>query len=464
MSFLGEDFLLTSQESKEIYAAVRDLPILDYHCHLSPKEIYENVTFSSLGEAWLGGDHYKWRVMRAMGVPERLVTGDASYSEKLRAFASVMPMLAGNPLYHFSHLELKNHFGITTPLTPDTVEEIEKKANEVLKTVRARDFIINSRVEAVVTTDSPLDDLKYHRLLKEENFPVAVLPSFRPDLFLYIERDTFTPSLSDLAQLTHPVATYEDLLSALYMRLDYFRTLGCVSADHGLDYVPYVKEHKEIAKVAFQKRIQGASLTQQEIDAYKCDLLCMLAQKYRAYGMVNEVHFGCYRNGNSVQFRKLGADTGYDGIRGYTAAENLYPLLDEWEQTGGCPRTLLFSLNPQDNALLNTVAAAFQKEGERGWVQQGSAWWFNDHYDGMLEQMRAYSATLPIGTFAGMLTDSRSFLSYARHEYFRRILSDLLGRLVAEGKYPSERIDDLKKIAVAVAYKNTRDFFGFSQK
>lgn len=460
--FLGNDFLLDSPTAVLLYNEVKDLPIVDYHCHVDAKEIYEDVKFNTITDAWLGGDHYKWRAMRNMGVSEKLITGKGNEYQRFVAWATILPYLAGNPLYHFSHLELKRYLGISTPLNEESAEEIYEKANLSLKDLSVRKIIEKANVEVIVTTNDPIDDLKYHKLLKAEGYKVKVLPAFRPDKAVNIEKTDYLDYISKLSQLTGlPIKSLDDLKVALKSRLDLFQDNGCKAADHGLDYVPFNLKASYKAKEIFEKALNRESLTKEEIDGFKTDMLLFFGRQYHKRNMAMEIHFGCVRNANKAMFLALGPDTGFDCVNDHNYVDNLYGLLDELAMQRKLPKTLLYSLNAKDNALLISMMGAFNGEPFKGKVQQGSAWWFNDHKKGMEEQIATYSAGAPIASFIGMLTDSRSFLSYARHEYFRRILANYLGNLVEHGEYPESGLPYLKKIMRDVCHDNAIAYFEF---
>ncbi len=461
-TFMSEDFLLESETAIQLYGASRDLPIIDYHCHLDAKEIYENKKFASVTEAWLAHDHYKWRAMRNMGVAEELITGDADDYAKFVAWATVMPYLAGNPLYHFSHLELKYYLGTDAVLTPETAESVYKAANSKLASLGARDLMRAARVECAVTTNDPTESLEYHKLLKEDGFEIKVLPAFRPDKALNIDKPGFKEYISKLSEVSDmPIDDFDSLTAALEKRLDYFTASGCPASDHGLDYVPGYSADALSAETAFVYALRGKPITKADADNYKAELLKRLGYMYHARDMVMELHFGCVRNPNSAMFAAAGADSGFDSVRRETGADALFGLMDGLRRANRLPKTLLFSLNAADNEFLVSLCGAFNDNsgGIPGKVQQGSAWWFNDHLDGMRRQIASFAAGAPIGSFVGMLTDSRSFLSYARHDYFRRIFCNYLGSLVENGQYPASSIDYLKEIARNVAYFNAKRYF-----
>ena len=460
-TFMNDSFLLESASAERLYEAVKDLPIIDYHCHLDAAQIYENKKFDDLTEAWLGADHYKWRAMRNMGVEERLITGDASNYDKFVAWATVMPYLAGNPLYHFSHLELKKYLGISEPLTPRSAGKIWNKAAKRLSSLGARDIMRMARVETVITTNDPAEDLKYHALLSGEGFEIRVLPGFRPDKALNIDKPGYPEYIASLSKAAgFEIDSLDALKAALIERLDFFVSYGAVASDHGLDYVPAGSTSGMSAEAAFEAAIKGKPISPREADNFKFELMVFLGREYYARDIVMEIHFGCVRNPNTRAFGALGADSGFDSVRSDTRADNLFPLLDTLSATGTLPKTILFSLNPADNDFLVSLSGAFNDNaGIKGRVQQGSAWWFNDHLDGIERQISAYAAGAPIASFVGMLTDSRSILSYARHDYFRRILCNYLGTLAERGLYPASCFGYLEEIARDIAYDNVKNYF-----
>ena len=406
MSFINDSFMLKNETSKIIYGAVKDLPIIDYHCHISPKMIAENHKFKNAFELFLGGDHYKWRQMRTNGIDEKYITGDASDYEKWLEFAKTMPYLIGNPLYHWTHLELKRYFGIDEVLCEKNAKEIWDKINSLLELdeYRAQGLVKMSNVEVICTTDNPYDSLEYHKMLKD--FPVKVIPAFRPDL---------TEIKDDITE-----------------RMDYFHENGCRLSDHAVD----------------------------KMDDDIIEKLVFLGREYAKRGWVWQLHIGALRNNNTRMFEKLGADVGFDSVNDFQIAEGLSRILDSLEREGMLPKTILYTLNPKDNYVLGTMLGNFQGGGVKGKIQFGSGWWFNDQRDGMESQMKALANLGMISRFVGMLTDSRSFVSYTRHEYFRRILSSLLGKWVEEGEYPAD-LDTVKEIARDICYYNAKNYFNF---
>lgn len=451
---ITEDFLLKSDTAKELYASVKDLPIIDYHCHLSPKMIAEDYRFRDACDLFLGGDHYKWRQLRSFGIDEKYITGDADGREKWLRFAKAYPYMIGNPIYHWTALELKRYFGVDEPLSEDTAEKIWEKCGSLLASegYGARGLILRSNVEVICTTDDPADSLEYHKALLESGFPVKVLPTFRPDRLLSIEKPDFidyvkAASLDGLES----VAAWIDEKTA------FFHQNGCRLSDQALGYVPYAVGD---ADAALKKRLAGETLTREETDVYKTAVLSLLAKRYAELGWAMQIHIGALRNNNTEMFGRLGADTGFDSINDREVAENLSAFLDSLDKIDRLPKTILYNLNPKDNYVLASMIGNFQKGPQKGKLQFGSGWWFNDNISGMTAQLEALANLGVLGTFVGMLTDSRSFVSYTRHEYFRRIFCNLLGSWVEDGLYPRD-MARLKEIAADVCYRNAKSYFGF---
>ncbi len=455
MGIINDSFMLKNKTAYKLYHEfAKDLPIIDYHCHLSPKMIAENYKFKNAYDLFLGGDHYKWRQMRSNGIDEEYITGDKDEFSKWMGFCRTMPLLIGNPLYHWTSLELKRYFDIDTPLSEKTAKEIWDKCNDLLKKdeFSAQNLIKRSNVEVICTTDDPADDLKYHIQLKNEGFPTKILPTMRPDKLVNIEKDDFLVYLSD-----NGIDTYEKALSWIAERIAFFNDNGCKLSDHALEYVPYAVGD---AKSVFEKRLAGKDLTQEEIDSYKTAILSECAKHYEKYGWAMQLHIGALRNNNAKMMEKLGPDTGFDSINDLCIAEKLSQFLDSLNVCDNLPKTILYTLNPKDNYVLGTMLGNFQKGPKAGKIQFGSGWWFNDNRDGMEEQMKALANLGLFGKFVGMLTDSRSFVSYPRHEYFRRILCNLVGKWVEEGEYP-EDYEALKTIIEGISYKNAKEYFEF---
>ncbi|MCD7830126.1 MAG: glucuronate isomerase [Clostridiales bacterium] len=462
-AFMDQDFLLSTETAKKLYHEVAEqLPIIDYHCHINPQEIAEDRKFDNISQVWLGGDHYKWRLMRACGVPEEKVTGSASDREKFRAFAAAMPQIIGNPVYHWSHLELQRGFGITEPLTPDNADEIYDKCNEMLQQYSARQLMEKFNVKAICTTDDPIDDLHWHdAIAADPTMSIKVLPAFRPDKGVNIEKPGFDAYIQKLSAVVgRELTSAEDVAAALVERIDYFNSKGCLCADHGLDYCMYAEPDSAAANEAFAQAMAGQKPAKPLADAYKTLVTIACAKRYSELNWVMQIHFGCLRDNNKPQFAALGPDTGYDAVNSQSGVENLAPLLNAFVENNGLPKMILYSLNPVDNTAIATIMACFQGGGVAGKMQQGSAWWFNDNRPGMREQLTALASNGALGQFVGMLTDSRSFLSYTRHEYFRRILCELLGEWVESGQYPNDE-KQLKKLVADLSFNNTNNFFRF---
>ena len=461
--FMDKDFLLSTETAKKLYAACENTPIFDWHCHLQPKEIYENKEPSDIAELWLGGDHYKWRGMRSCGISEEYITGEKSHYEKFKAWASAMPNLIGNPLYHWTHLELQRYFDIYEPLSPATCDDIWERANAKIKAggFTPRELIEKSNVAFVCTTDDAADTLEYHKLLAEDkSFKCKVLPAFRPDKALGIELPGYNDWVAALENVIgRSVTSFTELKKALLERIEFFAEMGCRASDHAFTYVPYNRAGEEELNAIFARQLKGEALSKDEIDKYKTELMLFLAGEYNRLGWGMEIHIGAMRNNNGVMFKKLGPDTGYDSVADYEIAVSLSRLLDAMLCGAGLPKTVLFTLNPKDNYVLGTMLGNFQSDEAESKIQFGSAWWFNDNYDGMRTQMQTLMNLGVISKFVGMITDSRSFLSYPRHEYFRRILCELLGDLVEEGKYPAD-IDFLSKVVQDISFNNAVKYFG----
>ena len=407
MSFINDDFMLRNATAKELYHSfAENTPIIDYHCHLSPKMIAENYRFKNAYDLFLGGDHYKWRLMRTFGIDEELITGSADDFEKWKAFSEAVPYMIGNPMYHWTHLELKRYFDIDTTLSGGTAEEIWNTVNEYLKKdeYSAQGLIKKSNVEVICTTDNPYDNLEYHKQL--QGFSTKVLPTFRPDL--------------------------TELKSDITDRMDYFAENACRLSDHSIDRM----DDDIIEKIIF------------------------LGGEYAKRGWTMQLHIGALRNNNTKMFEKIGADTGFDSINDFRIAEGLATILDNLEKKDLLPKTILYCLNPKDNYVLGAMIGNFQKAPAAGKIQFGSGWWFNDQRDGMEAQMKSLANLGLLSKFVGMLTDSRSFVSYPRHEYFRRILCNLIGGWVENGEYPDDVVM-LERIIRDICYYNAKNYFGF---
>ena len=452
MSFINDNFMLKTETARKLYAAVKELPIIDYHCHLSPKMIAEDYKFRNAFDLFLGGDHYKWRQMRTNGIDEEYITGNADEYEKFLAFAKTMPYLIGNPIYHWTHLELKRYFDIDETLDENSCKRIWDKCNECLAKdeFSAKNLIRRSNVEIICTTDDPADSLEYHEQLKD--FETKVLPTFRPDKAVEIGKETFLPYINDIG-----VKTYSELAEWMVDRIAFFDAHGCRLSDHALEYVPFALGD---AEAVFQKKMAGEELTKEEIDAFKTAILKVCAKEYTRLGWTMQLHIGALRNNNRRMYEKLGADVGFDSINDLCIAESLSAFMNNLEYDDVLPKTILYTLNPKDNYVLGTMLGNFQKAPTAGKIQFGSGWWFNDQRDGMVSQMRALANLGTLSRFVGMLTDSRSFVSYPRHEYFRRIMCNLIGGWVEDGEYPQD-FEKLTEIVQGIAYYNSKNYFGF---
>lgn len=459
-SFMDENFLLETETARRLYHDyAKDMPIFDYHCHLTAKEIAENRRFSSIAELWLGEDHYKWRVLRANGVDEAYITGDKGDKEKFIKWAETIPQLIGNPLYHWTHLELKRVFGIDQVLTPETAEEIWEQCNRMIQNenFNARQIIKQFDVRALCTTDDPVDSLEYHQAIKEEGLDVKVLPTFRPDGALNIQADSFTEWVEKLNEASgSDIKTYQDFLQALRSRIDYFHEVGCRLSDHGLDRPFLEQASPERCGYIFKKALNKEHIDDREAEQFQTALLIQLGKWYAEKSWAMQFHIGGLRNTNSKMIETIGPNTGYDSIADFTYAEDLAHLLDELEKINSLPKTVLYNLNPRDNYMIATMAGNFQG-GIPGKIQFGTAWWFNDQRDGMESQIKTLSNVGVLSRFVGMLTDSRSLLSYTRHEYFRRILCNLIGRWVENGEYPAD-IEVLGKMVQNISYHNINNY------
>jgi glucuronate isomerase len=465
--FMGENFLLKNETAVSLYHEVaKDLPIIDYHCHISPKEIYENKKFKNITEAWLYGDHYKWRVMRANGIKEKYITGDADDYEKFLAWARTVPMTIGNPLYNWTHMELQRFFGINDILNEKSAPDIWKKVNKLLveDDFRVREIIKESNVRVVCTTDDPVDSLEYHKLLsEEEDFPVLVVPGFRPDKGLEINRQGYEEWIKRLETASGvTIDSYSSFLEALDSRVHFFHALGGRVSDHALDKVVYEEATFEEVSEIFAKKLSGGTVSEREEKQYKTYTLVHLGKLYSSMGWAMQYHMNAHRNNNTKMFQALGPDTGYDSINDDKIAKPLVRLLDALSQAGGLPKTILYSLNPGDNHTLASIINSFQDGSIPGKIQYGTAWWFNDTRDGMLDQMKALANMGLFSRFIGMLTDSRSFLSYTRHEYFRRIVCSLVGEWVENGEAPNDT-ELLSTIVKGICYYNAEDYFQFQE-
>ncbi|WP_439295090.1 glucuronate isomerase [Lonepinella sp. BR2882] len=463
--FMGEDFLLSNEVAHQLYHDyAKDQPIFDYHCHLSPKEIAENRQFKDLAEIWLEGDHYKWRAMRSAGVDERFITGNASNIEKYQAWANTVPQCIGNPIYHWTHLELRRPFGIKDQLfNPESAVKIWEICNEMLQQPEfsARGIMQQMNVKLSGTTDDPIDSLEYHKAIQADaSFDIEVVPSWRPDKIFKIELPQFNSYIEQLGQVADvDIRTFADLQKAMLKRLDHFDLHGCKSADHGIEIVRFapIPDESDLDQI-LQLRRSNQPLTEQQIAQFSTAVLVWLGKQYHQRQWVMQMHIGALRNNNSRMFKLLGADSGFDSIGDRPYAENLSRLLDIMDQTDQLPKTILYCLNPRDNEMIGAMIGNFQTGGIAGKIQFGSGWWFNDQKDGMERQLQQLSQLGLLSQFVGMLTDSRSFLSYTRHEYFRRILCEMIGGWVVNGEAPND-ITLLGNMVKNICYHNAKHFF-----
>ena len=459
--FLSENFLLNTETARRLYSKYAvDMPIIDYHCHVSPKEIYEDKKFENITQLWLSGDHYKWRLMRSNGVDEYYITGDAPEKEKFLQFARMLPKAIGNPMYHWCHLELKNYFGFEGTLSEKTAEEVWELCNEKLKNMSVRSIIKQSNVAFIGTTDDPVDSLGYHKLIAEDDsFDTVVAPSFRPDKAFNIDKAGWREYIAKLSEVSGiEICSLETLKRALSDRIEYFDAHGCRASDHGLDFMIYAEASAEELDALIGRGVIGEKISTAEAEALKTELLLHCAREYARLGWVMQLHYNCMRNPNTKMFEQLGADVGFDTIGANNGSHKLAKVLDRLFYEGALPKTIIYSLDPGDNASIDTIIGAFQGTEAEGKIQHGSAWWFNDNKQGMRDQLVSLANLSLLGNFVGMLTDSRSFLSYTRHEYFRRILCALIGEWVENGEYPDDD-ELLGEIVSGICYRNAKNYF-----
>lgn len=469
--FMDKDFLLETETARRLYHEhAEDMPVIDYHCHLPPREIYEDKKFRNLAEAWLGagdryGDHYKWRALRARGYEEDSISGPDDDYKKYLQFVQSMPYFVGNPLYLWSHLEMQRYFGIKDIICPENAEKIWNEANKKLETLTAREMMYKFNVKVVCTTDDPVDSLEWHKKMAEDKtLKVQVRPAFRPDKAFNVELSWFAPWVRQLAEVWgKPIATLEDMCNALADRIDFFHTMGSRLSDHALDVVHYAPATYEEANAVFLKGMKGEHITGEEQDKYKGYLLIFLGKQYVKHGWVQQYHIGALRNNSKTMLEKIGPDTGFDAIDDQNYMEKLSALLGALDMADALPKTILYCLNNRDNYALSVLAGCFQKEGVKGRVMVGTAWWFLDQLDGMRQNLETLMQVGLVAQSVGMLTDSRSFLSYPRHELYRRLLCNMLGNLVEKGMYPASELKTLGKIVEDVCYNNAAEYFGFDK-
>ena len=447
-AFMDSEFLLSTETAQELFHTYAEkTPILDYHC-----------------QVWLGGDHYKWRQMRSNGVDEYYITGGASDREKFQKWAETLDKAIGNPLFHWSHLELQRYFGYHGVLGADTAEEVWNLCNEKLKQpeMSVRNLIRQSGVTLICTTDDPADDLKWHKVIAaDDSFNVKVLPAWRPDKAMNLEKPEYLDYLATLGEAAEmKIASFADLKEALCKRMAFFDSMGCRASDHALEYVMHVPASEEEIEAIFSKRLAGETITREDELKFKTAFMLAVGAEYARLGWAMQLHYGCKRDNNTGMYNKLGPDTGYDCINNYAPSSQTADFLNALNETGKLPKTIIYSLNPNDDEAIGTILGCFQNSDAVGKIQQGSAWWFNDNKTGMMKQMTSLANLGLLGNFIGMLTDSRSFLSYPRHEYFRRILCELLGSWVENGEYP-KNMNKLGAIVKGISYNNAVNYFEF---
>lgn len=463
--FMDENFLLSTETAQKLYHEyAAAMPVLDYHCHISPQEIAEDKQFENIVQIWLGGDHYKWRQMRSNGIAEEYITGNAPDREKFQKWAETLEKAIGNPLYHWSHLELQRYFGYDGVLNGETAQEVWDICNDKLRgeKISARSLIRQSNVTLLCTTDDPADDLEWHKQIAEDKtFDVQVLPAWRPEAAMKIAAPGFAGYIERLGRVADmEITTFGELKTALTKRMEFFNGMRCRISDHSLDYAMYVPASEAEIEDIFARALAGEEVSYEEELKYKTAFLLYAGKEYVRLGWAMQLHYGVKRDNNKKIYRCLGADAGIDCINNHTPSAQLADLLDALNEADALPRTILYSLNPTDNAVIGTVIGCFQDEGCAGKIQQGSAWWFNDNKQGIIDQMTSLANLGLLGNFIGMLTDSRSFLSYTRHEYFRRILCELIGGWVENGEYPNDE-KALAKLVKDISYRNAVRYFGF---
>ena len=467
-AFMDKDFLLSTPTAQKLYHEfAENTPILDYHCHINPKEIAEDRKFENITQVWLGGDHYKWRQMRSNGIDEYYITGSASDREKFQKWAETLEKAIGNPLYHWSHLELRKYFGYEGYLNGETAEEVWNLCNAKLQedSMTVRNLIKQSNVKLICTTDDPVDSLEWHKVIADDKtFDVQVLPAWRPDKAMNLEKPEYLDYLKTLSEVSGvEVKSFKDLMKALSLRMDFFASMGCCVSDHALEYVMYAPASEEEIEKIFAGRLNGGSVSREDEMKFKTAFMTAVGKEYHKRNWVMQLHYGCKRDNNVFRYNQLGPDTGFDCINNYAPSAQMADFLNALSSTDELPKTILYSLNPNDNESIGTILGCFQGPETVGKIQQGSAWWFNDHKVGMMNQMISLANLGLLSNFVGMLTDSRSFLSYTRHEYFRRILCELIGGWVENGEYPDD-YKALEKIVKGISFNNAVNYFGFDLK
>ncbi len=463
-TFINDEFILKNNTAKKLFEYVKDEPIFDYHCHLDPKEIADNKTFENITQLWLYGDHYKWRLMRAFGVEEKYVTGDGSDFEKFEKWAETIENAIGNPLYHWTHLELKRYFDFDEVLTKKNAKEAYDHCNKVINSggFDVASILNKFNVELICTTDDPIDSLEYHKQIADDDrFTTKVLPTFRPSNAMNIENETFVGYINKLSVVTgSDIKSYDDIINAMYSRIDFFDKNGCKLSDHALDPIVFVESSVDELNEIVKKALSSKELSELEIQKYKTGILHDLCIKYHDLDWTTQLHLSALRNNNKRMFANVGADTGFDAIDDSKIAYSLANTLNKLDEKDKLGKTIIYTLNPIHNDSIITILGCFQGGGIKGKIQFGSGWWFNDHIDGMKKQMKDLANNGMLACFVGMLTDSRSFLSYPRHEYFRRILCDLVGEFVENNEYPNDE-KKLAEIVKNISYNNAKEYFKF---
>ncbi len=464
-AFMDKDFLLETPTAQRLFHEYAEVtPVLDYHCHINPREIAEDRKFENITQVWLGGDHYKWRQMRSNGVDEKFITGDASDRDKFQKWAETLEKAIGNPLYHWSHLELQRYFGYHGALNGRTAQEVWDLCNKKLAQddMTVRQLIIKSGVKLICTTDDPVDSLEWHeKIAADDSFKVQVLPAWRPDKAMNLEKPEYLDYIKQLSEVSGVnIDSFESLKEALKVRIDYFAQRGCSVSDHALEYVMYEPASDAEIEEIFKKRLGGGTIDRQEELKFKTAFMLFVGGIYSEKNWVMQLHYGCKRDNNERIYKALGPDTGVDCINNYAPSAQTADFLNAMVKNDKLPKTILYSLNPNDNEAIGTILGCFQGSEAIGKIQQGSAWWFNDHKVGMINQMTSLANLGLLGNFVGMLTDSRSFLSYTRHEYFRRIMCNLIGGWVENGEYPDDAVS-LEALVKDISYRNAIRYFGF---
>ena len=463
-NFIKNDFLLENKYSEELYHNYASkMPIIDYHCHLPPKDIAENTVFENISKVWINGDHYKWRAMRTLGIDEKFITGNASDEDKFKNWAKTVPYTMRNPLYHWTHLELARYFDIYELLNEKTASSIYKEASDKLNSqaYSCQNLISKMNVDVICTTEDPTDSLTYHQKLSKSDFNTKISTSFRPDKAILINSDGYNNYINSLEEVTGiSIQTYNDLCDALKNRIQYFNENGCKLSDHGLNQIDCEDFTETEIKAIFKKKRNGAEISAEGAAKFHSALLQFLAETYHEYGWVQQFHLGALRNNNSRMNRLLGPDTGWDSIGDYPQAEALSKFLNTLDSKDKLTKTILYNLNPADNEVIATMIGNFNDGKIKGKVQFGSGWWFLDQKDGIIKQLNALSNMGLVSCFVGMLTDSRSFLSFPRHEYFRRVLCNLFGVEIQRGELPND-IEWIGKIISDICYNNAKEYFKF---